>query len=176
MTTSDAKRDVLRNPYGYAHPEAYMLMQYSSDDGEICERLWNSRDGVTPFGTRSRDGVELRHVNWQDDQYRPYHAHTGLRVGDRVFVDMDSEHAGEIARRRVAWMRAHPEKMREDARPYTDEEAEELFWVIVDELLNPEDDPPPVLVVVDEALLAKLRREMPRPSPQSTWMDHGRYA
>jgi hypothetical protein len=79
----------------YQHAEAFCLMQYS--DGKEVEILWNSRDGVTPFGIRSRDGKrEMRHVNWQFDRPAPGHV---PKVGDRVFVDLTIEKAREYRRR-----------------------------------------------------------------------------
>jgi hypothetical protein len=35
------------------HPEAFMLMEYVSEDGSETEVLWNSRDGVTERGKSS---------------------------------------------------------------------------------------------------------------------------
>jgi hypothetical protein len=68
----------------YKHPEAFCLMHYQSDDGSESEILWNSRDGVTPFIIRSRNGQEMRHVHWNKDfcipQLRPW-------PGLRLFVD-----------------------------------------------------------------------------------------
>jgi hypothetical protein len=43
-----------------AHVEAFQLMLYRADDGEEVW-FWNSRDGVTPFGT-AIDGKEFRHA------------------------------------------------------------------------------------------------------------------
>lgn len=75
---------------GYRHGEAFCLMQYQDKvTGEI-EVLWNSRDGVTPFGIRSRAGNESFHINWQQDRcvpdYRP-------EPGMRIFVDASPKHA-----------------------------------------------------------------------------------
>lgn len=71
------------------HPEAYCLMKYASRDGLIVEWVWNSRDGVTPFGIQSRDKTtELYHVNWEYDRrmkdYKPL-------PGERIFVDATVE-------------------------------------------------------------------------------------
>ncbi|CDO37627.1 hypothetical protein [Novosphingobium sp. KN65.2] len=43
-----------------AHAEAFQVMLYRSDDGEEAW-FWNSRDGVTPFGTVI-DGKMYRHA------------------------------------------------------------------------------------------------------------------
>lgn len=71
----------------HSHGEAYCLMQYKTDDGEL-EVIWNSRDGVTPFIILSKDGKEMQHVNWEEDIYAPLHI---PKVGDRIFVDATPE-------------------------------------------------------------------------------------
>jgi hypothetical protein len=56
---------------GHAHVEAFCLMTYETKDGSVTERIWNSRDGVTPFVVYTRDGkTEMQHVRWQEDRYR----------------------------------------------------------------------------------------------------------
>jgi len=62
------------------HVEAFKLMQYADKLGNV-EILWNSRDGVTPFGITSRAGREMFHINWQQDRYVPDHI---PNVGDRI--------------------------------------------------------------------------------------------
>jgi len=56
------------------HKEAFCLMKYQDlATGEI-EWLWNSRDGVTPFIIRHKDGKttsELRHVDFHEDAFIP---------------------------------------------------------------------------------------------------------
>jgi hypothetical protein len=59
-------------------------MNYASEGGRVREVLWNSRDGVTPLGIRSRSGIEMRHVNYLDDLRLPGYLPA---VGSRVFVD-----------------------------------------------------------------------------------------
>ena len=79
--------------------EAYMLMKYTSESGEV-EWLWNSRDGVSPFGIMSKDGKEtLRHADWHEDVFVPNFVPP---VGMRIFVDLTLERALAIARRRVS--------------------------------------------------------------------------
>lgn len=95
---------------GYAHGEAYKVMKYASDDGKLVERIWNSRDGVTPFIVRSADGVEMKHVDWPQDVYQPFwpHVRAGLKVGDRIFVDMTREEAEKAGDRiRSRWVEKH---------------------------------------------------------------------
>lgn len=45
---------------GVAHAEAFQLMLYRAEDGSEAW-FWNSRDGVTPFGTTIA-GKEFRHA------------------------------------------------------------------------------------------------------------------
>jgi hypothetical protein len=70
--------------------EAFMRMMYASDDNKIVEWLWNSRDGVTPFciGAIDDESINLRHVNWNGDQYLPDFIPP---VGSRIFVDATPE-------------------------------------------------------------------------------------
>jgi hypothetical protein len=68
----------------FDHPEGFCLMSYAGEDGHTKELLWNSRDGVTPFVIRSRDGADLSHVGFSDDLTVPGYLPA---VGSRVFVD-----------------------------------------------------------------------------------------
>lgn len=85
---------------GHNHVEAFCLMWYACPCGHQ-ERYWNSRDGVTPFGTLcpSCDQPDMKHVRWREDQYAPHHkpAH-----GQRVWVDMTRERAEHYAKERIA--------------------------------------------------------------------------
>lgn len=76
------------------HAEAFRLMHYRSKDGTADEWIWNSRDGVTPFGVMSLSGVEMLHIDWANDPFDPYRE---PKVGDRVFVDLHPERAAQIA-------------------------------------------------------------------------------
>lgn len=85
------------NPY--KHAEAFCIMRYQSRDGHVVEYIWNSRDGVTPFCIRAKDGkTELEHVCWNRDERRPDHK---PMPGDRIFVDLTPEKAREY--RRQQW-------------------------------------------------------------------------
>ena len=59
-------------------------MQYRDKVTGETEVLWNSRDGVTPFGITSRRGNDAMHENWQQDicvpRFKP-------APGMRIFVD-----------------------------------------------------------------------------------------
>jgi hypothetical protein len=65
------------------------------------ERIWNSRDGVTPFGLGcpSCGGADLYHVEWARDAYVPTHV---LHHEQRFFRDGTVEEAVAIMRRRIA--------------------------------------------------------------------------
>lgn len=90
---------------GYLHGEAFMLMEYISEDGREIEYIWNARDGVTPMFVTSRRGTELAHRNWNRDRrivdFVP-------QPGSRIFVDLTEERALDIAQRRVRDWWEHP--------------------------------------------------------------------
>lgn len=89
------------------HREAFCHMQYASDDGRIVRSIWNSRDGVTPFGCRDpyNRGVELKHVNWNQDRRDPDHI---PEVGDWIWVDLQPERALQMAEAQVEQFWDHP--------------------------------------------------------------------
>lgn len=64
------------------------------------ERIWNSRDGVTPFGfvCPSCKEPKLQHVDWREDSYAPNHQPSS---GQRVWVDLTRERARTIAQRTI---------------------------------------------------------------------------
>ncbi len=71
---------------GHDHAEAFCVMKYRCGNCGTEERIWNSRDGVTPFivsCSRCRTG-RMEHVDWQYDSYEPDHI---PRKGERMFVD-----------------------------------------------------------------------------------------
>lgn len=75
----------------YKHPEAYCRMSYANGDRSVTEVLWNSRDGVTPYGIGSADGTcELLHVDWNKDKRDIFFVPP---VGSRVFIDLTMDAA-----------------------------------------------------------------------------------
>lgn len=79
----------------YQHAEAFAVMLYASKDRKVTEFLWNSRDGVTPFGIRSQDGsVDLLHDAWDYDVCVPDYVPA---IGMRVFVDLTREAAQALS-------------------------------------------------------------------------------
>lgn len=84
-------------------PEGFKLMAYACKNGCHREVIWNSRDGITPFGIMSRDRkCEMNHVDWNRDVCSPQYLPI---IGDRVFVDLTMEQALSYRREQVekAW-------------------------------------------------------------------------
>jgi hypothetical protein len=74
----------------YQHPEAFCLMLYQCKGCGFQESLWNSRDGVTPFGIccPKCGSAEMFHVEWHRDTPTPFLIPP---PNLRVFVDMTPE-------------------------------------------------------------------------------------
>ena len=80
----------------HRHVEAFKLMWYECGCGHR-ERAWNSRDGVTPFGTQCPScGGNLQHVDM--DEYAPAHQPF---IGQLVWRDGTPDEAVRIIRRRI---------------------------------------------------------------------------
>ena len=94
------------------HKEAFALMWYGCECGHR-ERMWNSRDGVTPFGLTcpSCGQQNLRHINWQLDQPAPQHF---PHKGQRVWRDGTPDEAVEIMAKRIATLRAAGRELDQD--------------------------------------------------------------
>lgn len=101
----------------YQHGEAYMLMTYACNCGHR-ETIWNSRDGVTPFGMEcpSCGQQSLLHVEWQRDVRAPNHK---LHRGQRFWRDGTPDEAEAIMRRRI--------EMLKDKYPCPPEQAERMI-------------------------------------------------
>lgn len=90
------------------HGEAFALMWYVCQNKQGCphtERIWNSRDGVTPFGgitcpSCGTSGLKggLSHVMFSTDTYAPGHK---LAPGQRFFRDGTKAEAIKIMERRA---------------------------------------------------------------------------
>jgi hypothetical protein len=114
-----------RTPRGHFHAEAFCLMWYACEGETRMERIgnsvryercivkppcghreqyWNSRDGVTPFGTSCPScGGSLLHTDFNLDRYAPEHK---PHRGQRLWVDMTRERAEFLARKRIEAARA----------------------------------------------------------------------
>lgn len=106
-----------RTKNGHTHGEAFCLMTYSCvgkhvpaapgsknfmDRTEGCghrEIIWNSRDGVTPFGMGCPScGGDLQHVSWSADVYTPNHK---PNHGQGIWRDGTPDDAERIMRKRI---------------------------------------------------------------------------
>lgn len=67
----------------HAYGEAFMVMEYECDTCKTVEKIWNSRNGVTPFmiGCRYCDGIS-KHKNWNKDIFNPSYQ---PQPGERIF-------------------------------------------------------------------------------------------
>ena len=81
----------------FNHAEAFYHMVYTgkSNTGSITIKIWNSRDGVTPFMTFSKEyGIELqcRHttLDYREQNYKP-------KKGDLIWRDTTPEEEIEFA-------------------------------------------------------------------------------
>ncbi|WP_429361462.1 hypothetical protein [Paraburkholderia sp. MM5496-R1] len=125
------------------HADGYALMWYACDCGHR-ERMWNSRDGATPYVVPcpSCGSSSLTHVDWHDDQtHSTYTPHDG----QRVFVDMAREQAEQIVERafvRLGLNRDHPK-----------------FASSVDELLGHTTGESPLVAIAGDVAYYAPRRE-----------------
>lgn len=89
----------------YKHKEAFCLMNYICEDCKHHEVIWNSRDGVTPFGTAcpSCGSGSLLHVFFRSDMCVPDHK---LNTFQKYWRDGTPEEAKAILRRRYKRMAA----------------------------------------------------------------------
>lgn len=87
-----------------SNPEAFCHMLYRSESGREIS-IWNSRDGVTPFGVFI-DDEDMTHVEWQKDQRNPGYE---PKPGDYIFVDMTLEVALAARLKYVEHWWQHPE-------------------------------------------------------------------
>lgn len=109
-----AKRRYPAIAAGHNHAEAFNLMWYScvrrpevSPNLRMSafngcghnEAIWNSRDGVTPFGTVCPScGGDMVHSAMNKDQYRPDYK---PRYGQKVWTGMTRERAQKLAQERL---------------------------------------------------------------------------
>ena len=109
---------------GHIHKEAYCNMTYEC---EICEhhvRIWNSRDGVTPFMVKCRhckNGM-MQHIDWEDDTQDTNHLPL---QGQLVFVTQTKEEHVALREKRAAAIWASEPDCRDSYASL--EEFQELF-------------------------------------------------
>jgi hypothetical protein len=96
------------NSTRHAHVEAFCQMQYLCKSCGHREQIWNSRDGVTPFGTACPmcKAPTLYHANFRGDIYDP----TGelCLQGQRFWRDGTVDEALSIMQRRFDQARGTP--------------------------------------------------------------------
>lgn len=110
----------------YKHKEAFCLMWYACKDCGHRERIWNSRDGVTPFGILCRScGKFANHVEWQRDECRPDYKPI---KGQHIFRDGTPEEAEKFMRARI-----------EKAKGTAHEPSPEYAALLVATVRNPDD-------------------------------------
>ena len=79
-------------------PKAFCIMWYACKCGHQ-ERVWNSRDGVTPFGIIcSSCGDFARHAAMNQDEYDPQYQ---LHHGQKFFRDGTFEESKILCKRRL---------------------------------------------------------------------------
>jgi hypothetical protein len=110
------------------HKEAFCLMWYECEECHHRERIWNSRDGVTPFGSGcpSCGQLTLYHKDFPDDVMAPEHK---LHRGQRFWRDGTPEEAVVIVQKRLDFANRrgvvlpdeHVEQMLRGARESLDE-------------------------------------------------------
>ncbi len=89
-------------PRGHRHVEAFCLMWYQCKQ-QSCrhlERIWNSRDGVTPFGMQCPSCGEptMTHIAFGSDLYAPDHK---LHFGQKFWRDGTPDEAEAFMRKRI---------------------------------------------------------------------------
>ena len=86
--------------------EAFKLMAYRCETCGFMERIWNSRDGVTPFCVSCRRcGKIAQHIEWHRDVFDPGY---DPKPGDRYFRDGLPEEARAFMRARLEKSRGTP--------------------------------------------------------------------
>jgi hypothetical protein len=104
-----------KTKYGHDHAEAFMLMTYSCEKCGHREKIWNSRDGVTPFIIAcTRCSNEAKHINWQADVYA---SNLCPGRGQWMFIDMPEHFKRTIAIHRV---KGHPRARTMEAKEQED--------------------------------------------------------
>lgn len=143
----------------YQSAEAFCLMLYRAKESGREEWIWNSRDGVTPFGlAHAETGEDMLHVDWFRDVRAPFYVPP---VGSRIFVDLTEQRARILAAQVV-------EKYSGDQdfkESYAGLSHDELVTVFAKGMFAGGPGTPDVLVVND-AMAAAFRARQPARQPQ----------
>lgn len=96
----------------FNHAEAFCLMNYKCEKCGKIELLWNSRDGVTPFGIGCINcNGEMFHSNFGGDKCKEDYIPD---KGQRVFIDYPKSLIAPFARRRVAQIDSYNHEEKDD--------------------------------------------------------------
>ena len=174
-------------PFVCTMGEAFALMKYRNPASGRIEWLWNSRDGVTPFGIddplcpelaknryrermRARDfkveeepdPASMSHVDWHEDVFLPNFVPT---EGTRIFMSWAEAPEDHRARVRVAF-EAYVARMRATAG-LDDDQAEKM---LAGEPYGFEPHAPTIVIVTPELVehfhtLASTNPYVPPPAP-----------
>lgn len=172
-------------PIKARHGESFALMKYRNPANGRIEWLWNSRDGVTPFGiddplapaselaafaaartepdfdpSKVPDPGQMMHADWHEDVFVPNFIPT---EGNRIFMswkDAPHEHKAKIAEA----FKAYVERYRADMG---DDQADKM---LAGEPYGYEPDAPTVVIVTKELeehfhRLASTNPFVPPPRP-----------
>jgi hypothetical protein len=114
-------------------------MKYVCKGCGFQEILWNSRDGVTPFGISCErcHGYDMLHDAWPLDTFEPNYVPV---PGQRIFIDLTRERMAEIAKKRLEHAGGTKYERPEDEWP-------EIIRSIVEESFSHGGSPPDVQVV-----------------------------
>lgn len=118
----------------YNHVEAFCIMTYKCDYCHFEEKIWNSRDGVTPFiigCTRCRG--EMQHINWEQDERNENYIPS---EGSRVFIDFPDSLRKPFALKRI--------KLYENTHTVKPEEYNNLL----ERLMKSDYDHEPFLIII----------------------------
>ncbi len=87
---------------GHKHAEAFCLMLYRCKECHRSLRIWNSRDGVTPFFMKCRfcEADKMAH-DLSNDLYMPGYK---PKIGDYVWKSFTKERAVAMYRQRREFM------------------------------------------------------------------------
>lgn len=143
--------------HGYNHVEAFCLMTYRERNGEKEVRVWNSRDGVTPF-VIPIDDHEYMHENWNDDKRDPEYI---PEVGSYIFMDYT---LSSLAAVYTEWARRHwsNQQFRLQFSYGRETTPEEVGMERARDELKEAGEPPPRLVQVSEEILLGITLERRR--------------
>jgi hypothetical protein len=146
--------------FGCEYCEAFCLMKYQSQTSTVSEIIWNSRDAVTPFGIMMLDGSNGVHADWNDDTFAPNHI---PKIGDRVFVNLNLDHATAY---RIAYVEKHWDHPEYPISTMYYDKWSAINALAAEDVKSFGIGTSPHLVTVDEWLLADLKsRRVPATTP-----------